>query len=325
MREFRRCYLLGELVVMTPGRARKWISSAGGFVLAAGSALTVLGILAPFAHASTTSAYVCTLHAALGDVAFSMPMEIKGDLPGSVQQGDNATLNGFQTIGHVPSSIATVLLGLGATSVSGSYDSFDIDAAIGDVNLPPAHPQMDIASVPVAPLLGSFDMISPPSSTAVTFLASQPGTLTISAPDKISGTLVYTLALGGTDNIPFDCQGAVTTIASTTIKTKPTPPTHPTSPPASHAPPGHSTSATPSTSSEPGGLSGLGSSETPTATGTATFTPTSSGRASSTAATLPRTGASNALPLTVGGGLLVLVGTGLLYTSKRRGTPELDA
>jgi LPXTG-motif cell wall-anchored protein len=243
----------------------------------------------------------------LSDFNFAMSMNISGTLPNSVQTGENATLAGFQTIGHVPSSLGTILAGLGATSVSGEYDSFDVNAAIGGVNLPPAQPPMQIAET--SPQLGAFVLTAPASPTNLTFQAKNSGTLTVSAASTISGTLSFTM-VAGSSNVPFDCKGAATPIASTTVKDKPKPPT---TPPANHsssqpAPPGQN-------APQPVGLAN----GTPT---TVTSTPSGSGTATGTSTSahpqLAKTGFSQTEQLSVGGGLLILVGAGLMYLARRR-------
>lgn len=305
---------------MKNGPARKWISGASGLAIAAGATLTVMGVLAPSAQASTTSAYRCTMHSGvLGDVNFAMTMDIQGELPGSVQEGDDATLSGFQTIGQVPASLATALIGLGATTVSGSYDSFEVDASIGDASLPPAHPSMDINPVSVPLVPGPIELDAPASPTDLTFPAAQPGTLQVSAPSNFTGTLVFDKVITGPQSVPFDCQGAALPIASTTVTEKPAPPTTPSSPTTppggGHPSGGHSSPPSQHDASQPAGLSnGNPSSVAPTQT-TSSVSATSTSRASNPQ--LAKTG-SAAVQMGIGGAALILVGGGLMFAARRR-------
>jgi hypothetical protein len=292
------------------GTVSKRTAALGSAALIAGATLAVLGVLAPSAEASTTAAYNCTLHTdipVLSGLPFSMPMDISGTLPNSVQQGDDVTLAGFQTVGHVQGSLPTILATLGATSVSGSYNSFDINASIGDASLPPAQPSMPIAET--TPSGGAFDMVAPATPTDLTFHASNSGTLTVTAAANISGTLTFD-SLTGSNTVPFDCTGVATPIASTTVKDKPKPPPS--------TPPGHSSShPTPpgQDESQPAGLSnGSPSSIAPTPTPSAT----ASGTSAHSHPQLAKTGFSQAAQLSVGGALLILVGGGLMFAAWRR-------
>jgi len=295
--------------VVFRGTANKRTAALGAAAVVAGATLSALAITAaPSAEASTSAAYQCTLHTnipILSDFTFGMSMNISGTLPSSVPAGSDATLTGFQTVGHVPSSLGTILAGLGATSVSGEYDSFDVNAAIGGASLPPAHPPMGIAET--SPQLGAFDLTAPASPTDLSFHASNSGTLTVSAAPAISGTLSFNM-IAGSSTVPFDCQGAATPIASTTVKDKPKPPT---TPPANHS----SSQPAPPEQNAPQPIGLANGSPT-------TVTPSPSGSGSATGSStasrpqLAKTG-SQTEQLGVGGGVLILVGAGLMYLARR--------
>jgi LPXTG-motif cell wall-anchored protein len=299
-------------------------AAAGCVAVGTGLALIVLGATAPAAHGNVAGvSYACSIGVPNvvggGQTPYgaTMTANIAGGVDGSVQVGDSVTLQGFQTVGHVTWTQAPPLSNLLITSISGHYSTFRVDAQSGNGG-PTQHvdASMDIGST--TPSSGGFDLIAPTSPNGLSgFTASQAGPLTFGAGNSVVGTLqVQTLISGvtGDQSWSITCDrtssSSSSVIATTTVKDKPKPPT---TPPANHSssqpePPGQN-------APQPVGLAN----GTPT-----TVTPTPSGSGTATAAStsahpqLAKTGFSQTEQLSVGGGLLVLVGAGLMYLARRR-------
>jgi LPXTG-motif cell wall-anchored protein len=305
-----------SLVIRGMGRTRS--AAAGCVAVGTGVALLVFGATAPAAHGNVSGvSYACSVGvpSVLGGgqtpYAATMTASIAGGVNGPVQVGDSVTLQGFQTVGHLSWTQAPPLSNLLITSISGHYSTFRVDAQSGNGG-PTQHvdASMDIGST--TPNSGGFDLIAPPSPNGLSgFTASQAGPLTFGAGNSVVGTLqVQTLISGvtGDQSWSITCDRtsspSSSVIATTTVRDKPNPPTghslSPSAPPEQNAP-------------QPVGLAnGTPTTVPSTPSGTAT------GRSTSARPQLAKTGFSATEQLSVGGGLLILVGAGLMYLARRR-------
>jgi LPXTG-motif cell wall-anchored protein len=303
--------------VLFRGTTTKKSAVAGAVAIVAGAALSAIGAMTAPADATADGVqYTCTVdvtYLSVGGIKLQetrradMSANIAGGVSGPVHVGDSVTLSGFQTLANVSGDILNSPGYLLATSISGHYGEYDIRSQVGDAGQ--SHtvspPGMDIAST--TPASTGFTLTSPQAPMAVAgFPADQVGTMTFSAGAVVSGTLDAQMPLGA-QQWPILCHpGDTKTIATVTVSEKPKPPTSPPSHPSS----GHS--------SAPAGLSNPSPNNEITATPTSTRTPTAQHPQ------LAATGASHNIELLLSGGLLILVGTGLMYAARRRDASALD-
>lgn len=314
------------------GTASKRSAALGGAALVAGATLSALSLTtAPAAHAAAQNVpYTCTVGVTYLDVLgvpvrhsveADMTANIAGGVSGQVHVGDPVTLSGFQTLANVAGPITSDPGYLLATSISGHYDSFPVTAQVGDVGRPQTvSSSMDIS--PTTPSSSGFTLSSPASPMSVSgFTADEVGTMTFTAGATVSGNLSVEMPTG-TQQWPITCHtGDTSSIASTNVIAKPSspPPSHPSSPtaPPSGTPPTHGASAPPS----------LGNADPSPTTSSSTTAPMGTSNTNRTTAQRPQladTGFSQTEDLTIGGGVLVLLGAGLMYAARRRGVTDLD-
>lgn len=310
------------------GTASKRSAALGGAALVAGATLSALGLTtAPAAHAAAQNVpYTCTVGVTYLDVLgvsvqhsveADMTANIAGGVSGQVHVGDRVTLSGFQTLADVTGPITSDPGYLLATSISGHYDSFPVNAQVGDVGrTQTVSSSMDIS--PTSPTSSGFTLSSPASPMSVSgFTADQVGTMTFTAGATVSGNLSVEM-LTGTQQWPFTCHtGDTSSIASTNVIAKPSHPSSPTAPPST-TPPTHGASAPPS-------LGNARPTPTTSSSTSAAVGTSNTNRATAQRPQLANTGFSQTEDLTIGGGLLVLVGVGLMYAARRRSVTDLDA
>lgn len=318
---------------------RKRSAALGSAAFVAGATLSVFGI-APTAQANAQNVpYTCAVSVTYLDVGglpisendeADMSLNIAGGVSGLVEVGDAVTLTGFQTLGNVSGNITSSPGYQLATSITGHYDAFPVVAELGGKQQTVA-PGIDISQT--TPSDTGFTVQSPQAPMDVTgFTADQPGTMTFAPGATVTGSFSVDMPTG-TQQWPFTCHtGDTSQIASVQVKAKPAPPTSPPpshgSPPPSHGsqPPSHGSQSGQQDLSQPAGLSNGSPSADPSSSGNSTTTPT--GSVSNTRSTaqpqLANSGFPQALELTVGGGLLVLVGAGLMFAARRRGVTDLD-
>ena len=301
------------------GTASKRSAALGSAALVAGATLSVFGLTtAPAAHADAPGvAYSCSL--ALGGVSepFDTTVDFTGSAPASAQVGDSLELDNVSVTIHVP--LLASLQTLAAQSINGTLSPIEVDATTGDVGGQTERTDASIAQVD-GPIIGPFDITASPGSVTG-FTAEQPGMMTFGAGMNLDGALDVETVLGGHEQLVLTCSrsGAAATIASTNVTAKPStpPPSHPSSPsspPSSSTPPGHNASAPESLSN------GSPSSETSSTSAAAGTSNTN--RSTAQHPQLANTGFSQAEDLTIGGGLLVLVGGGLMYAARRRSVTD---
>ncbi|HEY3717612.1 MAG TPA: hypothetical protein VGL39_24060 [Jatrophihabitantaceae bacterium] len=300
------------------GIADKKSAAAGGLAVVAGVAMSVLGAATSPARAAALGVnYTCSVGVTLVPpvqvpVPATMDVDIAGGVSGPVHVGDQVVLSGFQTVAHVSGALLASIAAVDATSISGHYDSFRVDARVGDAGqVQSATASMDISSS--TPSVGGFDLIAPPGAIGLSgFTADRTGTMTFTAGTTASGTLDVQTRLGATQHWPFTCTRTsdASVIATATVSQKPKPPSSP--PPSKTTTPGRAASA-------PAALSNASPSSE-----TATGSSSSVNQRTAQHPQLARTGASYVGELTLGGGLLILAGAGLMYTARRRDVTALD-
>jgi hypothetical protein len=285
--------------------------------VAAAAAVTASGALTAPARAEV-STYTCQGGGLGRDIPVTVA--ITGTLPGSVHVGDSMTLANFQVTATVDSDVVTnVLATLGLERLTGSFGSFPITATAEDRTIhgshdPGADGRMPIDDVSVAPGQ-DLTFTSPASGIPVgPFPAEIPGTTTFTA-GNFSLSLDADLAgLLRARHIDLECTGSAR-IAQVDVQVPPTPPA-----------PGDSGTGTGGTGGgghdNPGGTTGTGGAQAGTG-GTGGTAGTAGGTGSGATqgrGTLAATGVSRVVPMTATGGLLVLLGTGLVLSTRRRRT-----